>query len=136
MPYRPVYDGRIMFAVIGLRADMPFLVGSHADQAAQGQFVRARIVVDNGYPNFHTIDIHKQLLVTTDGATHQVNENGIRITRQPDSVELGSHDRLELDLLYDIPKQAKVKSLRLYGAPANDLGLELPHDPGVEAPLT
>jgi hypothetical protein len=135
LPYRPASDGKITFAAIGLRTHMSFVVGSHADWPAKGQFVRVRILVENGYPTFHTIDLTKQLLVTGDGATHQADENAMRIERQPDSFELGAHDRLEFDLLYDIPKQTAPKSLRLYGAPVNDLGGPLDLDPGVEIPF-
>ena len=135
LPYRAVSDGRITFAAIGLRTNMSSVVGSHADWPAKGQYVRVRVQAENGYPTFHTIDLSKQLLVTTDGATHQIDENGMRIERQPYDFELGGHDRLEFDLLYDIPKQAKVKSLRLYGAPVTDLGVPLDHDPGTVAPL-
>lgn len=136
LPYRAVSDGRITFAAIGVRANMSSVVGSHADWPAKGQFVRARVLVENGYPTFHTIDLGKQLLVTTDGTTHQIDENGMRIERQPSDFDLGAHDRLEFDLIYDIPKQAKAKSLRLFGAPTNDLGIELGHDAGVETPLS
>jgi hypothetical protein len=136
LPDRPVADGKITFTAIGLRTGITFIVGSHADLPAHGQFVRVRLVCDNGYPNFHTIDTGRQLLITTDGQAHQVDENGMRVERQPDTIDLGSRDRLEFDLLYDIPKQARVKSLRLYGAPASDLGVPLDHDPGVEVPLT
>jgi hypothetical protein len=135
LPYRPVSDGRITFAVIGVRANMSSVVGSHADWPAKGQFVRARVVVENGYPTFHTIVLGKQLLVTTDGATHTIDENGMRIERQPPDFELGAHDRLEFDLIYDIPKQAKAKALRLFGGPTNDLGIPADHDPGVDASL-
>jgi hypothetical protein len=135
LPYRPVSDGRIVFAAIGVRAGMSSVVGSHADWPAKGQFVRARILVENGYPTFHTIELGKQLLVTTDGATHTIDENGMRIERQPGDFDLGAHDRLEFDLIYDIPKTAKAKSLRLFGGPTNDLGIPDPHDPGVETSL-
>lgn len=135
LPYRPVNDGRISFAVIGLRSNMSYVVGSHADWPAKGQFVRARVIVENGYPTFHAIDLGKQLLVTTDGTTHQIDENAMRIERQPSDFDLGAHDRLEFDLIYDIPKTAKVKSLRFFGAPTNDLGIEIANDTGVEAPL-
>lgn len=93
------------------------------------------MLVENGYPTFHTIDLIQQLLVTADGATHQADGNAMRIERQPDNVELGAHDRLEFDLLHDIPQQAAPRSLRLYGAPVNDLGGSLHRDPGVEIPL-
>lgn len=59
----------------------------------------------------------------------------MRIERQPDGFELGAHDRLDFDRCYDIPAQAAPKSLRLYGAPVNDLGGPLDRDPGAEIPL-
>jgi hypothetical protein len=136
LPYRPVKDGLITFAAIGLRTGMLDIVGSHADQPPKGQFVRVRILAVNGYPNFHTIQPSKQQLITADGTAYLPDINGMRIERQPDTVQLGARDQLEFDLLYDIPKQAKVKALKLYGAPASDLGVTLPDDPGVEAPLT
>jgi hypothetical protein len=135
LPYRPVQDGRITFTPIGLRAKMGFVVGSHADWPANGQFVRVRMLAENGYPTFHTVDLAKQVLVTTDGATHTIDENATRIERQPTTFDLGAHDRLEFDLFYDIPKQETAASLRLHGDPADDLGVPLAHDPGVEAPL-
>jgi hypothetical protein len=136
LPYREVRDGRITFAAIGLRTGMRFITGSHADQEAKGQFVRVRVVCDNGYPNFHTIDLNKQLLVTTDGHSYEPDVNGMMIERQPSTFQLGSHDRIEFDLLFDIPAQAKVKAVRLYGAPTTDLDLPIPNDPGAEAPLS
>jgi hypothetical protein len=135
LPYRPVSDGRITFAVIGLRANMSSVVGSHADWPAKGQFVRTRVLVENGYPTFHDIQTAKQVLVTTDGATHTVDENGMRIERQPAEFLLGAHDRLEFDLIYDVPKTVKAKALRLFGGPTNDLGIPVP-DTGVEASLS
>lgn len=135
LPYRPVTDGQITFTPIGLRAGMAYVVGSHADWPAKGQFVRVRVQAENGYATFHTIDLTKQLLITADGATHTIDENAMRIERQPSSTDLGSHDLLEFDLLYDIPKQATAKSLRLFGDPTDELGVPVAHDTGVEAPL-
>ena len=136
LPYHPVKDGLITFAAIGLRTGMLDIVGSHADQPPKGQFVRIRVLAVNGYPNFHTIEPSKQTLITTDGKTYAPDINGMRIERQPDSFQLGARDQLEFDLLYDIPRQSKVKALHLYGAPSSDLGVTLPDDSGVEAPLT
>lgn len=135
LPYHEGHDGKITFAPIGLRTGITFLVGSHADWPATGQFVRVRVDCFNDYPNFHTLDLRKQVLIDAAGKTYQPDENGMRIERQPDTFDLGARDRIEFDLIYDIPKQAKVKAVRLYGAPANDLGVTLPNDPGVQIPL-
>ncbi len=135
LPYRQITDGKMIFTPIGFRAKMSYVVGSHADWPAKGQFVRVRVITENGYATFHTLDLGKQVLVTTDGATHTPDENAMRIERQPASVEIGSHDRVEFDLIFDIAKTAKEKALRLFGDPTDDLGVPATNDAGVETPL-
>ncbi|MEO5874318.1 MAG: DUF4352 domain-containing protein [Streptosporangiaceae bacterium] len=132
---RPYRDGLIIFTPIGVSTGIHTLVGSHADWPAKGQFIRIRMIIDNDYSTFHKIDLTQQLLVTTDGVEHSIDGDGTSIKRQPPETELGAHDRVELDLYYDIPATAALHELRLYGAPVTDLGIEIPHDPGVRVPL-
>jgi hypothetical protein len=135
LPYRPVRDGQITFAALGLATGIEDLVGSHADEPPRGQFIRIRVLCQNGYPNFHTIDLYRQTLVTTDGRTHQPDGDGMRVARQPATFDLGAGEILEFDLYYDIPKDERVASLRLFGAPSTELGVPLPGDPGATVPL-
>jgi hypothetical protein len=131
----PRADGRITFTVIGLRTGITYVVGSHGDQKAQGRFVRVRLVAANGYPNFHTLGLGRERLLTTDGKAYAISENATRIKRQPDSLDIGAGDRIEFDLWFDIPAAARVAALRLYGEPTDDLGVSLPVGPGVRVPL-
>lgn len=133
----PRTDGRVTFAVIGVRSRITYVVGSHGDQKSDlGQFVRVRLAVTNGYPTFHTLDLHKERLLTADGRAYGIDENATRIKRQPDTLDVGSGDRVELDLWFDVPGGTRARAVRLYGEPTDDLGVALPTGPGVTVPLT
>ncbi|WP_433478516.1 DUF4352 domain-containing protein [Spirillospora sp. CA-142024] len=135
LPYREVQDGNVMFAALGLSPALTTITGSHADLPSRlGHFARVRILAENRYATFHKIDLDRQLLITSRGA-YPPDVNAMRVKRQPTDVELGSRDRLELDLWYDIPKDARIRALRLYSAPTDDLGVARPGDPGAELPL-
>lgn len=130
----PRTDGRVTFTVIGLRTKITYVVGSHGDQKARGAFVRVRLVAANGYPTFHTLDLRRERLLTTTGA-YAISENATRIKRQPDDLDIGAGDRVELDLWFDVPVRARVRALRLYGEPTDNLGVSLPVGAGVRVPL-
>ncbi|MWA07449.1 DUF4352 domain-containing protein [Actinomadura sp. LD22] len=135
LPYREVTDGHIAFAAIGLSSGLTTITGSHADLPSRlGGFARVRMLAENRYATFHKIDLDRQLLVTSRGA-YPPDVNAMRVKRQPTDIELGSHDRLEFDLMYDIPKDARITALRLYADPTDELGVPLQHDPGAELPL-
>lgn len=135
LPYHPVTDGLVTFTAIGVRAAMEYITGTHADLPARGAFTRVRVIVDNGYSRTHTLDTTKQLLVTADGRTQPPDVGAMRVERQPDQIDLGAHDRLELDLYYDIPKNTTARAIRFYGAPADDAGNPVGVDRGVQVPL-
>ncbi|MFB4298945.1 DUF4352 domain-containing protein [Actinomadura sp. NTSP31] len=135
LPYREVSDGQVVFAAIGLSTGLTTITGSHADLPSRlGGFTRVRMLAENRYATFHKIDLDRQLLVTSRGA-YPPDVDAMRVKRQPTDIELGSHDRLEFDLMYDVPKGARIEALRLYSSPTDGLGVELPHDPGAELPL-
>ncbi|WP_433468681.1 DUF4352 domain-containing protein [Spirillospora sp. CA-128828] len=135
LPYREVRDGDVMFAALGLSPALTTITGSHADLPSRlGRFARVRILVENRYATFHKIDLDRQLLITSRGA-YPPDVNAMRVKRQPTDIELGSRDRLELDLWYDIPRDARISTLRLYSSPTDELGVARPDDPGAELPL-
>src|ERR1051325_10780874 len=75
LPYRPVKDGDMVFTVLGVTAGLTTLSGSHADLPAKGQIVRVRVMAENDYATFHTVDLTKQLLVDGAGRTYAVDVN-------------------------------------------------------------
>jgi hypothetical protein len=136
LPYHPVADGLVTFTAIGIRTGMDYITGTHADLPAKGAFIRIRVIVDNGYSRTHTLDTAKQLLVAADGSTRPPDVGAMEVERQPDKIDVGAHDRLELDLYYDIPKGTTARAIRFYGAPSDDAGNPIGVDRGVQVPLS
>jgi hypothetical protein len=70
------------------------------------------------------------------GTARPLNSKAASVTlpakRQPDTLPLGAEVRIETDLWFDIPKEAKVTAIRLYGDPP--LGSRAATD-GAEVPL-
>ncbi len=118
------------FTLIGLTAGMPSVVGSHAEWPAKGQFVRIRVVVVNTGRSTLPFDSSRQQLITADGVAHSPDNEAMTIKRQPTKFELGANVRLEFDLYYDVPVEAKPVALRVFGGgtPFNrqDTGTDIP----------
>src|SRR5260370_13725256 len=51
-PTATATSGLLSFDVMGLRAQLPSIIGTHAEFLAQGQFVRVRIAVENADSTF------------------------------------------------------------------------------------
>jgi hypothetical protein len=129
----PVNDGDTRFRVIGLQTGLSGFFGTHAEWQAKGQYVVVRIVVENpGRANSRFL-AKRQKLLTADGATYGVDDFAQATKRQPDTLPLGAEVRIEMDLWFDIPKEAKVTAIRLYGDPP--LGSRAATD-GAEVPLS
>jgi len=108
-------SGPTSVAVIGLRAHMTFAVGTHADFTPHGEFDRLRVVVQNDSRTFLFLTLADMQLVTADGTAHRPDVQAMAIKRQPDQIDLGSLDRTEFDLWYDVPAGSKLRLLRLTG---------------------
>ncbi|WP_242676095.1 DUF4352 domain-containing protein [Streptosporangium minutum] len=128
----PVSDGDGRFQVIGLQTGQSILFGTHAEWPAKGQYVVVRIVVENSARSNSGFDAKRQKLVTADGAAYGIDRFAQAIKRQPDTLPLGAGVRVEMDLWFDIPKEAKVAAVRLFGDPP--LGIR-GSTGGVEVPL-
>ena len=102
-------------AVIGLRAHQRLLVGTHADVAPRGEFVRLRVAVQNDSRTFASVTLADMRLVTADGTVHRPDSQAMAIKRQPETVDLGSQNRVEFDLWYDVPARSRLRLLRLIG---------------------
>ncbi len=113
----PALNGETEFSLIGLAAGLPSLTGSHTEFEAKGQFVRLRLVVTGKGVSGILFDTRRQQLVTDSGAVIAVDNQAMTIKRQPDKFELGRGVRVEFDLYFDLPKEAKPLVLRAYGGP-------------------
>ncbi|MEU8418261.1 hypothetical protein AB0C24_36150 [Amycolatopsis japonica] len=110
-------NGETEFSLIGLAAGLPSLTGSHAEFEAKGQFVRLRLVVTGKGLSGILFDTRRQQLITDSGAVIAVDNQAMTIKRQPDKFELGRGVRVEFDLYFDLPKEAKPVLLRAFGGP-------------------
>ena len=106
-------SGPVSVAVIGVRAHMPLLAGTHADFAPRGEFDRLRVAVQNDSRSFVFLTLADIVLVTDDGTAHHPDPQAMVIKRQPESIDLGSQDGVQFDLYYDVPKGSKLRLLRL-----------------------
>ncbi|MGW4834061.1 hypothetical protein [Amycolatopsis sp. SB7-3] len=113
----PARNGETEFSLIGLAAGLPSLTGSHAEFEAKGQFVRLRLVVTGRGLSGILFDTRRQQLITDSGAVIAVDNQAMTIKRQPDKFELGRGVRVEFDLYFDLPKEAKPVLLRAFGGP-------------------
>ncbi|WP_449063149.1 DUF4352 domain-containing protein [Planomonospora algeriensis] len=113
----PVQDGDVRFQVIGLQKGLSGFFASHAEWQARGQYVVVRIVADNPGRTNSRFDAGKQRLLTSDGTAHPVDAFAQATKRQPDAFLLGAGVRVEMDLWFDVPEEASVTGVRLYGDP-------------------
>lgn len=113
----PALNGETEFSLIGLAAGLPSLAGSHAEFDAKGQFVRLRLVVTGKGVSGILFDTRRQQLITDSGAVIAVDNQAMTIKRQPDKFELGRGVRVEFDLYFDLPREAKPVVLRAFGGP-------------------
>jgi hypothetical protein len=111
----PTREGDSEFQLIGLTTGIKTILGSHAEWPAKGAFIRVRVVVTNTGRNTIPFDATKQTLVTADGATHTPDPQAMLIKRQPAQIDIGADDRLEFDLYYDAPPDARPTALRAFG---------------------
>jgi hypothetical protein len=130
LPERPVRDGEkavkagtarsgeTAFTLIGYTGGMAQLVGSHADVAPEGQYVRVRVMVENKARANQKFVAADQLLVTASGRTAAPDIEAMLIKRQPQEFLLGAAVRIELDLWWDIPRAERPVAVRFHGAPA------------------
>jgi hypothetical protein len=131
LPEHPVRLGEIVYSVMAVRTNIASVVGSHADWLPKGQFVRLRMSLVNEGRDRHEFNPSRQLLVTADGRTYKTSYDAMEIDRQPSGVlSIARDERREFDLWFDIPKQAKVRALRVVGDPmSSDLAEQLKGTP-------
>lgn len=110
-------DGDTAFTLLGLTAGMAAVQGSHAEREARGQYVRVRMTVVNNGRSSVAFDARRHVLLDDKGVEHRVDSEAMTIRRQPDQVDLGSNVRLEYDVYYDLPDDAKPAALRVFGGP-------------------
>ncbi|MFI2431256.1 hypothetical protein [Streptomyces sp. NPDC018693] len=108
-------DGHFLFTLLSLRCGIAEVTGSHSGAAPDGQFCAVRLRVDNPDPNFHTYVAGKQRLEGVSGRRGQPDSFAMAVRRQHEEVQIGGHALIEVELWYDIPRDADVTGLRVFG---------------------
>jgi hypothetical protein len=110
-------DGDTSFVPLGFSTGITMVIGSHAEWQAKGQYVRIRLLVTSTGRSTVLYDARRPVLIDAAGAEYPVDIQAMAIKRQPDKVDLGSAVKLEYDVYFDIPKDAKPAKLRVFGGP-------------------
>jgi hypothetical protein len=112
-----VQDGTLRFTVIGYTGDIVELFGSHAEWFPRGRLVAVRLVLENVARTQQNFQAWRQQLVAADGRTFTADQDAINIKRQPWEQLVGSEVRIEFDLYFDIPKDARPVAVRFHADP-------------------
>ena len=103
----------VIVTVLGVRAHLTSLIGTHAEWLPKGEYERLRVALDNGSSTFRDFPTERLLLVTADGAAHEPDYDAMNIARQPTVATVPAQGRLEMDLWYDVPAGSQVRALRV-----------------------
>lgn len=126
-PEGPFTSGKIALVPLRMACGISTIVGTHGEQEADGQFCYVRVALTAKDTFTHSFNVRKTALTTTSGAAVQVAYSAQEVERQPLQIEeVGSHDRYEFDIYYDVPKDATVNGFTF----SDDEG-----GPTVRAPL-
>ncbi|MFE2579329.1 DUF4352 domain-containing protein [Streptomyces sp. NPDC059378] len=114
-PSRAYRDGHLTFTLLSLRCDLTAVSGSHSEAQPDGQFCAIRLRVENKDPEFHTYVVARQRLEGVAGRRGRADTFAMAVRRQHDQVEIGGHDLVEVEIWYDVPRDAKVTGVRVSG---------------------
>ncbi|MCP2338183.1 DUF4352 domain-containing protein [Actinomadura rupiterrae] len=108
----------MQFTVVAYTDGITSILGTHAEMDPHGRFARLRLLCVNTGRDIQVFDTWAQRLVLADGRQLGADVNGTMVKRQPERLSVGANMRAEFDLWFDVPKGAKIKSVRLFGSPS------------------
>jgi hypothetical protein len=112
--------GEVGYTVIGLRTKLGEVIGSHGSWIPHGQYVRVRILMVNHGRERHDFDPGRQLLVTADGKAYSPSTDAMQISRGVSGKQsIASQELRAFDLWFDVPHNATVRALRVFGDPSS-----------------
>ena len=101
--------------LLSAQANVPAVTGSHAEFVPKRPLYRVRVRVTSNDARLHTFLTGEQRLVLDGGDLVPPSFDAMRVKRQPDAVELGARNAVELDLWFEPPVGAKPTAVRLVG---------------------
>lgn len=126
----PYTSGKIVLLPLRMTCGLSTIIGTHGEELANGQYCRIRVAITDNDSETHNFDASKTVLTTTAGTTIGVSNDANLVKRQPDKfAPVGSHDRYEFDMWFDVPRDVTVNGFTFVGD--NDQGAA----PPVHVPL-
>ncbi|NUR58116.1 MAG: hypothetical protein HOV87_05380 [Catenulispora sp.] len=105
----PYTSGKIVLVPLRLTCGLSTIIGTHGEEQAAGQYCRIRVALTGGDAFTHTFDVAKTTLTTTAGTSIKYAYEAQEVKRQPEKIApVGSHDRYEFDIYYDVPRDVTV----------------------------
>lgn len=108
----------MQYTVVAYTDGIASILGTHAEMDPKGRYTRLRLLCVNVGRDTQVFDTWAQRIVLADGRQIGADVNATAVKRQPDRLSVGANMRAEFDLWFDVPKGAKIKSVRLFGSPA------------------
>jgi hypothetical protein len=112
---REARTGHEKVRLLSAQANVPAVTGSHAEFVPKRPLYRVRVRVTSNDARLHTFLTGEQRLVVDGGALVPPSFDAMRVKRQPEAVELGARDAMELDLWFEPPVGARPTAVRLVG---------------------
>lgn len=107
--------GHFAVRLLSARCGVDAITGTHAEFLPLRPLCRVGVRVRSLDATFHTFVPAEQRLVMRDGVLVAQSPDATRIKRQPDAVEFGSHEAVELDLWFEPPLRDAPRAVRLSG---------------------
>lgn len=112
----PVVDCHLTFTVYEFGCGIVAVQGTHAGEGTpEGTYCRVTLRVDNHDPSYHDYVTRGQRLAGVAAPRNRPDPFAMGVRRQPDRIRIGGHNAVEVELWYDVPKNAAVTGLRLSG---------------------
>lgn len=107
--------GHFAVRLLDARCGITYLTGTHAEFDPRNPLCRIRERVRSLDATYHSFGTSRQQLVLENGATVTPSIDAMNIKRQPDAVDVGARDVLELDVYFEPPPGIRPDGVRIYG---------------------
>ncbi|MEV6557466.1 hypothetical protein AB0M22_17240 [Nocardia sp. NPDC051756] len=108
----PLDCTKLTITPLNVEPGIGYIFGTHAEWLPKGQYIRIRVAITNTDNTFHTTRPTDYQLDDAADRPHQTSVDAMEIKRQPNELNIGAGNRVEMDLWYDIPVDTAPKLLR------------------------
>ncbi|WP_405166787.1 DUF4352 domain-containing protein [Nocardia sp. NBC_01499] len=108
----PLDCSKLTVTALTVEPGIGYIFGTHAEWLPKGQYIRIRVAITNTDNEFHTTRPTDYQLDDAADHPHTTSVDAMEIKRQPNELNIGAGNRVEMDLWYDIPVDTSPKLLR------------------------